>query len=248
MMWDSSVLSQISLFAVSCLNTTNKRTSSAIHSLESVVPRSNNSAYSLLSQSTSTPSLIESKHDLEIPSSRYEWDHPITCSNHTDNNFCVYSSNSFHHNRGLSIITKPAISVEIAALPEVSLSQPTPLETQSSPPFEIKEISGRGMGVVANRTIERGEQIFAHPIIGIYHNDAFHDPKRPGYEERITLFRKSIEQLPENSKELFWKLAAHDEKIDGVIGRLLKNTFAANFGGEAQYYCSGDSSMYLPLN
>ena len=85
------------------------------------------------------------------------------------------------------------------------------------------------MGVVANRTIEKGERLFGHSIIGIFHDDAFGEANYPEYE---SLFHDAVDQLPVDTNEKFWNLAAHESGVDGVVGRLNTNTFFALFGGE----------------
>jgi hypothetical protein len=88
------------------------------------------------------------------------------------------------------------------------------------------------MGVIANRTIAPGEELFAHRITGIYHYDAFVWPSSPSYDGLLPLFHKSASQLPEKTMKLLYGLGKHDPEADLTVGILDTNTFAGVFGGE----------------
>jgi hypothetical protein len=104
------------------------------------------------------------------------WTSEPTCSSNASETFCLFTSSSFFGNRGISFVTKPHIGERIASLSAFS----TPYSSHSSlsdndkrdPPIYVASILGRGMGVIANRTIERGDLIKAHRAIAIFHNDA----------------------------------------------------------------------------
>ncbi|KAH8591234.1 hypothetical protein B0O99DRAFT_632945 [Bisporella sp. PMI_857] len=170
---------------------------------------------------------------IDVPSIS-PWKYPISCTTNATIRFCTYSSPKFANNRGLSVLTKPEIANKISKYKSVQRPSTRDPFRAFPPPFEIKELPGRGLGVIANRTIERGERLFAHAVMGIFHNDAFLAEHEPSYREHEDLFHDAIDQLPLDSNELFWDLTSHEETlgINRVIGRLNTNTFAANFGGE----------------
>jgi len=105
-------------------------------------------------------------------------------------------------------------------------TQSPPTTLPFPPPFEVRELSSRGLGVIANRTIEKGERLFAHTPLGIFHNHAFQNP-----DEYEKLFNDAVDQLPQDPRELFRALASH-EGDRRVVGRLNTNAFGATFGGE----------------
>jgi len=158
----------------------------------------------------------------------------ITCTTNVSTKFCTYHSPEFANHRGLSVITKPEIAEKIAALRSVDSPATETPELPFPRPFEIKKLPGRGLGVIANRTIERGERLFAHAVMGIFHNDVFYNQRTSHYLEHEKLFHDAVDQLPTQSNILFWELASHEEDrgVDGVIGRLNTNVFAVNVGGE----------------
>ena len=169
-----------------------------------------------------------------IANTRSPWiEESITCTANASTKFCTYHTPEFANYRGLSVLTKPEIAGKIATYRSVvSPATETP-ELAYPPPFEIKQLPGRGMGVIANRTIERGETLFAHAVVGIFHNDVFTHKGHQHYHEYEGLFHDAVDQLPTQTNEKFWALATHEEGgVDGVIGRLNTNVFAVNMGGE----------------
>ncbi|KAG9247959.1 hypothetical protein BJ878DRAFT_413818 [Calycina marina] len=159
-----------------------------------------------------------------------------TPANSARDQMCVYTSPSFANNRGISVLTAPSIAAEIANYP--SLLKPATRHPKAlfPAPFETRQLPGRGMGVIANRTIERGERIFAHAVVGIFNTEAFLTYDDEGYEEVEELFHLAIDQLPTDVGRLVLDLASHEEEqgmeVDGVIGRLNTNMFQATFGDE----------------
>lgn len=178
------------------------------------------------------------------------WQYSPVCSNTTSTSpktpqFCVYTSTTFASGRGISLLTTPKIASKIASLP--AFTSPTPFKplfnSLNPAPFEVRELPGRGMGVIATRPIKRGTILFAYPTIGIYHNSAFprlHNSSSSSSSQTHThssLFSLSASQLPPSSSNLLYSLAAHEPHRqlpngEGVIGRLNTNTFGEDFLGQ----------------
>jgi hypothetical protein len=162
-------------------------------------------------------SLSEAYNNLATSS---PWQYPPFCANVSTHNysardvFCTFTSTSFASGRGISILTTPRIAKKIVASPAFTSPKPQPalFSASNPPPFEVRHIPGRGMGVVANRTIQKGDRLFAYPVIGIFHNDAFVKKDSPSYKEHVDLFEKAITQLPHSTAEKLWALAAHETK------------------------------------
>lgn len=79
------------------------------------------------------------------------WEGPGHCVRE----YCVYSNR--HFCRGIVVITNRENAKEIFELPDVTTSAAA--ASTHSPPFYATEIPGKGIGLVANRTIKRGEPI-----------------------------------------------------------------------------------------
>jgi hypothetical protein len=163
----------------------------------------------------------------------------IATSADTKEPLCIFTDSNFYSDRGISILTRPSIAKEISTSPAFNPS-PEGYESEDKngasipPPYEIQYVPGKGMGVIANRTIVRGERLFAHPVIAIYHNHAFMTRRAKEYELREGMMEKGIEWLPEESRRQFWAMIGQVEKEGGggAVGRLNVNTFGEEFGGE----------------
>lgn len=153
-----------------------------------------------------------------------------------DDEFCVFTSESFWGGRGISIFTKPSIAREMAQLP--AFTKPTnntsPLSENDcrEPPFYVAAIPGRGMGVIANRTIERGDLIMAVAGVAIYHNDCVDKDFDDYLPHKEALMKLSVDQLPAPTRELFLSMAAHNESAELYIEKIYTNTFGEDFGDE----------------
>jgi hypothetical protein len=118
---------------------------------------------------------------------------------------------------------------------QASLSENDPRD----PPFIIASIPGRGMGLIANRTIERGDLIKAHPGIAIFHNDCVDKSFSDYASHKAPLMRLSVDQLPSPTRRLFLSMAAHNESEEPYIEKIYTNTFGEDFGDE-------DHSLVVP--
>ncbi|KAK3990693.1 hypothetical protein QBC44DRAFT_238405 [Cladorrhinum sp. PSN332] len=104
-----------------------------------------------------SPSLSDLPDDEGNP-----WISPPHCADSTP--YCVFTSTTFQGNsRGLSVITsKPsAKSNETSILPSiasiVSSKLSPPVNLPEVPPYEVRQIEDKGLGVVATRKIRRGK-------------------------------------------------------------------------------------------
>ncbi|KAJ4394754.1 SET domain-containing protein 5 [Gnomoniopsis smithogilvyi] len=80
-------------------------------------------------------------------SNQTDWDGPKHCTG----DYCVYSHRRFAG--GIVVITNRENAKRISNLPETTGTRTGP------PPFYATEVPGKGTGLVANRTIKRGEPI-----------------------------------------------------------------------------------------
>ena len=246
-MHSSILLAQISLSTASLLSGFPSDVSSSVLNSRYPISQQTNSTCSVWQDGGSQGLLrvfndLESCHDQQgeppspiVPNEYSPWiEEVITCTTNASTEYCTYHTPEFANNRGLSVVTKPEIASKIATFQSVVTPATKTPERAFPPPFEIKELPGRGLGVIANRTIERGERLFAHAVMGIFHNDMFYNHKTPHYREYESLFHDAVDHLPNDSNKIFWELASHEEEngVDGVIGRLNTNVFAITIGGE----------------
>jgi hypothetical protein len=132
---------------------------------------------------------------------------------------CVFTAGGFAQGRGISLLTDPSTAQSISKLP--AFTDPNVLTgvniQADSPPFVIRELLGRGKGVIANRTIERGDLIMAYTATTIFHERAFDDPD-------YHMLHTAVDQLPRSSRALWLDLAAHSDG-DMYKEKINTNTF-----------------------
>ena len=132
-----------------------------------------------------------------------QWSHSHCLSNGTDP-FCAFTSHSFAAGRGISIVTTAERAEHFADL--AAFATPGALlgiNAQPSPPFEERELPGRGRGLIANTTILRGDRIFAHTPLVLLDGDLFEDLETPGWLE---LEKAAVRNLPALSRNKFYEL------------------------------------------
>lgn len=139
----------------------------------------------------------------------------------TEDAYCLFSDQSFANGRGIFIITTEPLAYSM--LQKQAFQNPKSLHRSNqhaNPPFEQHEFPIKGRGLVANKTLFRGDQIFAStPLLivdsGVYKLDE---------SERLNLLYRGVDSLPEPSQKLFWELLDHF-KGDPVDDRINTNNF-----------------------
>lgn len=89
------------------------------------------------------------------------------------------------------------------------------------PPYEMRQLPGRGFGLIVNRTVQRGERIFAHTPILIAQAITETGLEK---DEQSRLHKIAVERLPERSRDLFMALHGHFGG-DPVYDRFSTNAF-----------------------
>ncbi|KAI4864384.1 SET domain-containing protein [Hypoxylon rubiginosum] len=111
---------------------------------------------------------------------------------------CVYTYQKLRGDTGISILTTPETAAAGVGIVEdsdpkwVDWARGSPLVVADPPPYEFKELEGRGVGVIANRTIRSGEVVMLrHPVI-VRHMD----PRPWKQQDSMKLLHRAAVQLP----------------------------------------------------
>jgi hypothetical protein len=144
--------------------------------------------------------------------------------------FCVFSDEKFASGRGIFIVATEPMAHKILQKP--AFADPKALERanqHANPPFEQFEFPGKGRGLVANKTLFRGDQIFAStPLLMTDPNTWYLSES-----DRLSLLYRGVETLPKASRESFWALLDHF-KGDPVDDRISTNNFEVEINGVPQ--------------
>ncbi|PVH95646.1 SET domain-containing protein [Periconia macrospinosa] len=145
---------------------------------------------------------------------------------------CVFTDQSFADGRGIFIVTTSKLAHQMLkkpafADPKNALNR---INKHSNPPFIQYEFPGKGRGLVANKTLNRGDQIFASTPLLITNPVSYEILET----ERLRLAHRGVDTLPPSSKASFWALLDHF-KGDPVDDRINTNAFEIEIDGVSQY-------------
>ncbi|KIJ39063.1 hypothetical protein M422DRAFT_175701 [Sphaerobolus stellatus SS14] len=159
------------------------------------------------------------------------WVEPIPCKANIYGNvtYCVFSTHSYAQGRGISLVTTQEIAswfIQRMA-PELTAS----VNDVSNPPFIQKPMPGKGVGLIAKHTIQRGQIIHAHTPVLIVHKVMDEGLQ---VNDRLELQRIGVERLPEASRRLYMGLMGHGEgqDVDKVEAVMITNSFQMILGDE----------------
>ena len=167
-------------------------------------------------------------HHNEIKISSGPWTREPQCLEQT---FCVYTNENFANGRGISFFTTPAIAKHIQALPAFTKGNiHDKANIFDNPPWEIRNVPGRGNGLFATRTLYRGDEILVDTPVGVFQSDAFF----LDYQIDYKYLQKAFDQLPRKTQDIFMQTAAHSQGHP-VMERINTNAFAGDFEGAPHF-------------
>jgi hypothetical protein len=194
---------------------------------------------------------LPSRYPLASPSPH--WTSPPKCidrGNET-NVYCVFTSTTFAHGRGISIFTTPENAAAMAQLPafqDASVHDDTPAFTlaAAAPTYSLRALPGRGIGAIATRTLHRGDRILSESPSFMLDDDVAADVD-DGL--RHLLQRHAIEGLPAPLRHASMGTLGHfgvGDPIDDIIATNAFSVEMFNDGrppGGADEYDVGTSSF-----
>jgi hypothetical protein len=149
--------------------------------------------------------LVEDFQNIDEP-----WTFPPRCTieRNSSRTYCAYVAQKFHSGRGISLVTTPEIANYVA---EIILSIQNGTKTlipSSNVLFEPQHMLGKGIGLIANTTVNRGNQIMANSPVLFVHGGVYNGTN---LEEgaRSELIRAAVFGLPEKTQEAFFALMGH---------------------------------------
>lgn len=146
------------------------------------------------------------------------WEGPKHCTG----DYCVYSHRQFAG--GIVVITDRANARRISDFPPDLVTRPDP------PPFYATEIPGKGTGLVANRTIKRGEPIMTWQPTFMIHRKLTDDL---GPEELRYILDAALLKLPAQRRRAFLRQLGQfgGHRVSDIM---LTNAFQMDVGGEGE--------------
>lgn len=165
---------------------------------------------------------------------------PVCMHDPRAGSICVYTSSWFANGRGLSLLSSPSDALLVeeigifktgCTIPDIFGNQPGEQKLAETR-FERRTIPGKGFGLVAKRTIQRGEVIYAKTPLTMVSETAMKKLGRRAH--RNLLMQISVERLPPASRELFMEMEGHFGG-NPYYDRINTNSFT-NRVGSAMYW------------
>ncbi|TID21693.1 SET domain-containing protein [Venturia nashicola] len=149
-----------------------------------------------------------------------------------DEHYCIFSNKNFADGRGITFITTPAIAAEVVKEP--AFAKPDSIKGMNDlvnppwgpPAYEMRPLPGRGFGMIANRTIFRGERLMQETPTFVYNRNMF---TMFDDQDRIPLHWHGAYLLPKETREELLALHKHHGG-DEVDDLMRTNAFGAYFG------------------
>ncbi|KAI8245203.1 SET domain-containing protein 5 [Colletotrichum sp. SAR 10_99] len=123
------------------------------------------------------------------------WHGPHSCAGA----YCAYSRPSFSNGRGI-VLVSTAYNAEEASHISAFTKPARDEEQGDSTLFRIVEMPGKGLGVVANQHIKRGQRIMAHPPAVVIHRRFIDDVD---LDNQYRLLDVAVSHLPEDTRKIF---------------------------------------------
>ncbi|OLN98038.1 SET domain-containing protein 5-like protein 3 [Colletotrichum chlorophyti] len=112
--------------------------------------------------------------------------------------YCAYSRPSFANGRGVVLISTPYNAEEASHLSAFGRDS---IEGEGdSRLFRVEEMPGKGLGLVANKLIRRGQRIMAHPPAVVIHRRFIDDVDLDGQYRMLDV---AVSNLPDATREAF---------------------------------------------
>jgi hypothetical protein len=155
------------------------------------------------------------------------WSYKPRCmrEHNSTEKFCIYTHSKFAQNRGISVFTTSEHADHFLKLPAFAHPDVTKsANDEPNPPYEARELPGRGVGLIVNRTLHRGDHIFSNTPALLIHEDVFEIFFKG---DRQPFQTQGVMQLPEKTSKLFLDLCGHfgGDKVEDIINT---NSFAVD--------------------
>jgi hypothetical protein len=148
--------------------------------------------------------------------------------------YCIFTDSKFADGRGISFFTSKKIMD--ATLTDTPWTDPDLIKGMNDlinppwgpPPYESRWFPGKGIGLVANRTIVRGERIMQETPSYVYNRDIF---TMIDEENRLPMQWHAAFQLPKHTRDELLALHKHHggDEIDDLMRT---NAFGAYYGDD----------------
>lgn len=158
-------------------------------------------------------------HLSTLPSCRLDeapagWTGPYSCLGE----YCIYANRDYSNGRGMVVITT---TQDLSIVKDIE-----PAERSGEGLFHVEKIPGKDLGVVADRRLNRGDDVMSRSPVFLAHKTFLEKPS----EKQQNLLDQAVNHLPSRTRRLFLNQMGHFGG-HGVSDILFTNTFQLRLQG-----------------
>ncbi|KAK3988273.1 hypothetical protein QBC44DRAFT_309652 [Cladorrhinum sp. PSN332] len=169
--------------------------------------------------SSSSPIPKEAATPKPQPPPPSKWEATGKCSG----NFCVFKNLGFANGRGMVAITSPANIKKLKTLEKAALKL-----SEKAPPYVLSHVQGKGLGLISNRTLQRGDSIMRKTPAIVIHRTFF---EQTAPQIQSPLLKAAVSLLPPTIRDAFLAQMSHFPG-DKILSILATNSFQMDLGGK----------------
>lgn len=139
--------------------------------------------------------------------------------------FCTFTHPGFNHGLGISLVTTDEILKDLSATLTFDALDAENGKLAAVPPYEAREIPGKGIGLVASRNIRQGQLIMARTPAVVVDGAAFDNLSTIHLTQALS---QAIKSLPQQHQDEYLQLSTHDDATtyeERVYKIFAKNNF-----------------------
>jgi hypothetical protein len=162
--------------------------------------------------------------------------------------FCTFSHPKFNRGLGIAFITTDAILEDVSSWLTLQPPDARGGSLAAVPPYEAKQILGKGVGLIANRDIRRGELIMARTPAVLVDGAAFNKLSATHLTQALA---HAIKSLPYDHQHEYLQLSTHDDATtyeERVYKIFAKNNFRTKFHNGKDFHSTfteGSAVLYI---
>ncbi|KAK3390682.1 hypothetical protein B0H63DRAFT_121685 [Podospora didyma] len=157
-----------------------------------------------------------------------KWEGPRGCVEQ----YCIFSNQGFEGGRGIVAVTTNANIQNLKALEKKGSAASTAQPASSSgnrPAYYIAKVPGKGLGLISNTTLHRGDVLMKHTPAVLIHR-TFFETIHPATQ--APLLKTAISHLPSALRKAFFSQMGHfGDQAHKINDILATNSFQMNLGG-----------------
>lgn len=150
--------------------------------------------------------------------------------------FCTFSHPKFNRGLGIALLTTDAILEDVSSWLILEPPDASPGSLAVVPPYDARQIPGKGVGLITNRDIRQGELIMARTPAVVVDGTAFNNLSTAHLTQALA---HAIKSLPYDHQHEYLQLSTHDDATtydERVYKIFAKNNFRTKFNNGRDFH------------